>query len=1082
MAGGDREPRSINLCDFVSGDQVNLVITNSGLIAAEGLQLVIDQSNPDWSIVPLSTNLGNLEAESSIVVPVILTQVGTATDASVPSSISAVVNWYVAALNTTEYNTTPIFIYNANPLNCNPAVGSSTPVTPTVTYPTNGTGPAEPYFDGSVPAPGSGSSQQPVIAQPSYNFPPPATGAIVNVTLQIDQSAVISQNAFHATLNLDNGSGAQVTDLQVTLNPVDANGSPAPNAFFIQPPVLSGVNAVDGTGSLGIGATAQANWTIIPTTNAAPLGSTIYAIGGSISYMLNGEQVTIPLFAVPITVLPEPQLYLDYFLQHDVYSQDPFANVIEPPEPFALGLRVRNLGLGEANGFTITSAQPTIINNANGLLINFQLIDSQVGANTTPVPSLTLDMGDIDPGTNVVGVWWMTASLEGDFTNFQATFQHSDALGGLETSLISSVVIHEMNHVVRITCPSDDGIPDFLCNDTTNVDALPDDVYSSDGNVYPVTSLTGAVAGGVVSSFGSSVTVNDVADIIPGGFVYFQLPDPSGGTLAITSVTRSDGTQLLVGPNVWQTPYRPHMVPPQLANLVHIFDCESTGSYIINYGSTDTVTWATPAPITYGTPLSSIQLDATASVPGSFVYDPPVGTVLTKGTQTLSVIFTPTDTADYGTITQSVSLSVLPASLTITANTNLAKTYGQTKTFAGTEFTATGLVNGDTVTSVTLTSAGSPPTATVPGSPYPVVPGAAVGTGLTNYIITYMDGALNVIPAGLIVTANSVSRALGSSNPTFTGSIVGLQNGDNITASYATTATVNSPAGPYPIVPTLIDPNGKLPNYSVTTNNGTLTVTPGSLSLLCPANITTNYNFAECGQLVAFAPVAAGVPAPVVTCSFNGGVIHSPFVFPVGTNLVSCTASNAAGVDQCCFRVIVIDTNPPVAGPNTLGTYENTVTSEAVAKVLARDSAPSKGPLSIISVTSPTPNGATVTLGHSLITYMPATSFIGLDTLTYTLSDGCGTAPGTILVTTLATNLPTHNVESITVSTAGRTVVFAGVPKANYEIESASFPTGPWSVLSGVITAAANGLVQYTDTTSPVPPVRFYRIKYISGP
>jgi hypothetical protein len=275
----------------------------------------------------------------------------------------------------------------------------------------------------------------------------------VSVTLQIDQTAVITANAFHATLNLANNSGAQVTDLQVTINPVDTNGNPAPNAFFIQPPLLSGINAVDGTGSLGIGASAQANWTIIPTTNAAPLGTTQYGIGGSISYMLNGEPVTIPLFAVPITVLPEPQLYLDYFLQHDVYSQDPFTSVVEPPEPLRLGPAGAQSRLGVANDFTITSAQPTIINNANGLLINFQIIASEVGTNTTPVPSLTLNMGNIDPGTNVVGIWWMTSSLEGDFTNFQATFQHTDALGGLETSLVNSVKIHEMNHVVEITCP-----------------------------------------------------------------------------------------------------------------------------------------------------------------------------------------------------------------------------------------------------------------------------------------------------------------------------------------------------------------------------------------------------------------------------------------------------------------------------------------------------------------------------------------------------------------------------------------------------------------------------------------------------
>ena len=158
---------------------------------------------------------------------------------------------------------------------------------------------------------------------------------------------------------------------------------------FSSSPPLSGINAVDGTGTLGVGASGQANWTIIPTTNAAPLGTTPYAIGGTLSYMLNGEQVTIPLFAAPITVLPDPRLYLDYFLQHDVYSQDPFTTVIEPPVPFALGLRVRNLGLGIANNFTITSAQPTIINNANGLLINLKIIDSSYWAPTpTPVPFL----------------------------------------------------------------------------------------------------------------------------------------------------------------------------------------------------------------------------------------------------------------------------------------------------------------------------------------------------------------------------------------------------------------------------------------------------------------------------------------------------------------------------------------------------------------------------------------------------------------------------------------------------------------------------------------------------------------------
>ena len=58
---------------------------------------------------------------------------------------------------------------------------------------------------------------------------------------------------------------------------------------------------------------------------------------------------------------------------------------------------------------------------------------------------------------------------------------------------------------------------------------------------------------------------------------------------------------------------------------------------------------------------------------------------------------------------------------------------------------------------------------------------------------------------------------------------MGVQNGDNITASYSTTATTNSPVGTYSIVASLNDPNGKLGNYSVTTNNGVLSVTAATL-------------------------------------------------------------------------------------------------------------------------------------------------------------------------------------------------------------------------------------------------------------
>ena len=78
-------------------------------------------------------------------------------------------------------------------------------------------------------------------------------------------------------------------------------------------------------------------------------------------------------------------------------------------------------------------------------------------------------------------------------------------------------------------------------------------------------------------------------------------------------------------------------------------DAASTGSGDLSIAqATPTVTWAMPADITQGQALGAVQLDATASVPGTFAYSPPAGTVLPAGTgQTLTAMFTPTDATDY---------------------------------------------------------------------------------------------------------------------------------------------------------------------------------------------------------------------------------------------------------------------------------------------------------------------------------------------------------------------------------------------------------------------------------------------------
>jgi hypothetical protein len=73
---------------------------------------------------------------------------------------------------------------------------------------------------------------------------------------------------------------------------------------------------------------------------------------------------------------------------------------------------------------------------------------------------------------------------------------------------------------------------------------------------------------------------------------------------------------------------------------------------------TPTITWPTPAGITFGTALSANQLDATANVAGTFRYNPAVGFVPATGTMTLQATFTPSDTVKYATTTATSTLRV----------------------------------------------------------------------------------------------------------------------------------------------------------------------------------------------------------------------------------------------------------------------------------------------------------------------------------------------------------------------------------------------------------------------------------------
>lgn len=182
---------------------------------------------------------------------------------------------------------------------------------------------------------------------------------------------------------------------------------------------------------------------------------------------------------------------------------------------------------------------------------------------------------------------------------------------------------------------------------------------------------------------------------------------------------------------------------------------------------------------------------------------------------------------------------ITPAALTVTAS-NATKVYGDVLALATTAFTSIGLVAGETIGNVTLTSSGTVAGASVGGNPYAITPSNATpGTfDPANYSITYVNGTLLITPAPLIVTANDATKVYGDTlalgTSAFTSS--GLRNGDTIGSvslvSPGTVATASVGGSPYAITPSSASPGSFVPsNYSITYVNGALLITPAPLTI-----------------------------------------------------------------------------------------------------------------------------------------------------------------------------------------------------------------------------------------------------------
>ncbi|MCF8052482.1 MAG: hypothetical protein K9L59_14665 [Desulfobacterales bacterium] len=251
---------------------------------------------------------------------------------------------------------------------------------------------------------------------------------------------------------------------------------------------------------------------------------------------------------------------------------------------------------------------------------------------------------------------------------------------------------------------------------------------------------------------------------------------------------------------------------------------------------------------------------------------------------------------------------ITPAPLGIAAN-SISKTYGSTVSFTGSEFSSTGLKNGETVGSVNLASAGTAPTAGVAGSPYDITASSATGGtfNAANYTISYVDGILGVTPVPLIVTADAQSKVYGTSDPALTFGATGLVNnpalgvvdtvGNVFSGALTRTGGETVLGGPYAITRGTLAPNS---NYTLASFTGSnLTITPAVL------NVAAN------PQSKVY-----GTSDPALTYSV-AGLVNNPALGVADTadSVLSGALTRATGDPDHCICIACLNGETVTGGP-----------------------------------------------------------------------------------------------------------------------------------------------------------------------
>lgn len=462
---------------------------------------------------------------------------------------------------------------------------------------------------------------------------------------------------------------------------------------------------------------------------------------------------------------------------------------------------------------------------------------------------------------------------------------------------------------------------------------------------------------------------------------------------------------------------------------------------IVVQKATPAISWPAPAAITYGAALSATQLNATAGIAGTFTYSPATGTILGAGTRTLSVTFTPADTANYNSVTVNNTLTVQKASPTGSWPAPAAIVYG-------TALSSTQL-NGQV--DIPGTYVYTPPAGTILGAGVRTLSCTFTPTDTANYLVVTGTVQITVLKATPAVTwsqpaAVTYGTALGAAQLNATANVAG-------SFAYSPAAGTVPAAGTLTLSATFTPTDAA--NYNGASGSVGLTVNKAAQTIVWPqpASIPSNTPLSAT-QLNATVSVPGPAAGGAITYDAAIGT-----VFAVGDHTVTATAAATANYNAATKSVVIKVCDPPV-----ITTQPQSVITGPGAGVHLTLQATGTAPLTTSWYTS---NGTFVANGNPYVAVSSTTSYYAI------VSNACGSVQSATMTITVCTppSIATQPAAS-TIAQGQSAVLHIGVtPLTQEQTQGGGAYTIQWYGSNNAIVGTGNDL-----SVSPVQTYSYYAI------